>query len=410
MKKMIPFTLDEINELKKNNPTPFYIYDKQGIVNTINDVNKAFAWNEGFKEHFAVKALPNPNILKLLKENGAGSDCASIPEIKLSKLAGIDSDDIIFTSNQTTIEEYKEALANKIIINLDAIEQLHNLELAGDIPDKICLRFNPGEFKFSNSLIGELKNSKFGMTKSQLFEAIAYLKDKGVKHFGIHSMLAGNILDEDYYPCLAELLFNLCIEIKEKFSIKVEFLDFAGGVGIPYKDEQTKVDIYKVAEKVHELYDKLVTPNGLKIAIHCEMGRYITGPFGYLVTSVINIKETYKKYIGVDAAASNLMRPAMYGSYHKIINMNNVDGNKELVDVVGPLCENNDKFAVDRMLEECKLNDILVLCDAGAHSHSMGYQYNGRLRSAEFLYDNHEFKMIRRKETFEDYIATVVTE
>jgi len=407
MNNNLPFTLEDIKNLSISNSTPYYIYDGDGILKNIERVQKAFSWNEGFVEHFAVKALPNPNMIKLMVNAGLGTDCASIPEIEISKMAGVDMKKVIFTSNQTSVEEYKEALKAGVIINLDAIEQIKNLELAGDIPNTICLRYNPGNFEFENTLIGELQNSKFGMRKDQIFDALSYLKEKNVSHFGIHAMLAGNILDEKYYPSLAKLLFELCIEIKEKLGISIEFLDFAGGVGIPYKPDEKAVNIETVGYEVKILYEEIIAPAGLQIAIHCEMGRYITGPYGYLVCKVLSTKETYKSYVGVDACASNLMRPAMYGAYHEIINLSNPNGPLKKVDVVGPLCENNDKFAVDRELPQCNVGDYLLVLNCGAHAHSMGYQYNGRLRSAEFLKQGNGFRKIRRAENFSDYIATV---
>ncbi len=409
MNKTVPFTLDEARAWRKEFPTPFYIYDEAGIRETVNNINKAFSWNKGFREHFAVKACPTPGILRILKELGCGTDAASVPEIELSKRSGITGDAIVFTANEVTPAEYRAAYEAGAVINLDDRTQTEVLLEAGIVPETICARYNPGEFQISNDIMGHLYDSKFGMPKEQLFETFRIMQARGTKHFGFHAMLASCSLAEDYYPLLARELFGIALEIREKLGITVEFIDFAGGVGIPYRPEEQPVDILAVGERVHAVYDEMIRGNDMEIRLMTEMGRFVTGPHGYLVTSVIGKKHIYREYVGVDATAACLMRPAIYGAYHHITVLGKENDPAALtVDVVGSLCENNDKFAVDRALPETETGDLLVIHDAGAHGHSMGYNYNGRLRCAELLMaEDHSVKLIRRAETMADYFATL---
>ncbi|MBQ9411533.1 MAG: diaminopimelate decarboxylase [Oscillospiraceae bacterium] len=409
MTKKLPFTLEQAKTWRETFPTPFYIYDEAGIRLCVERLKRAFAWNPGFREYFAVKATPNPTILRLLSSLGCGTDCASAPEVEMSVRCGIRGDGIMFSSNETTEREYRAAVEAGAIINLDDITQIDILERACGVPETVCCRYNPGEFAIANDIMGHQYDSKFGMTKPQLFEALALLRSKGARRFGVHAMMTSNSLDTDYYPTLARELFLLALEIREKIGITLSFIDLSGGLGIPYLPEEQPLDIGAVGEGVRRAYDELLAANGITLSLYTELGRYITGPYGWLLTSAIGEKHIYKDYVGVDASASDLMRPAMYGAYHHIT----VLGKEALppagtVDVVGSLCENNDKFAVDRPLPKVEAGDILVIHDAGAHGHSMGYNYNGRLRCAELLLTQAgEVRMIRRAETMADYFATL---
>ena len=409
MTNQLPFTLEQLRQWREQYPTPFYLYDEAGIRKCVTDLYRAFAWNRGFKEYFAVKAAPNPSILRLLKSLGCGADCASVPEVELAVRSGITGEDIMFSSNETRDEEYRAARAAGAIVNLDDLTQVENLERACGVPETVCCRYNPGKFERTNEIMGHQYDSKFGMTRPQLFEAIARLKEKGAKRFGVHAMLASCTLDNGYFPALARELFTLALEIRDALGVTLGFIDLSGGLGIPYLPEEEPLDIFQVGEGVRAAYDELLTANGISLSLCAELGRYITGPYGYLVTSVIGKKHIYKEYIGVDASASDLMRPAMYGAYHHIT----VPGKENepaagKFDVVGSLCENNDKFAVDRPLPGLDEGDILVIHDAGAHGHAMGYNSNGRLRCAELmLREDGSLKMIRRAETMEDYFVTL---
>lgn len=409
MREKLPFSSRDLQIWCETCKTPFYIYDEAGIRTCVEDLKKAFSWNTGFREYFAVKALPTPAILRLLASMGCGADCASISELILSERSGMTGGRIMFSSNQTSQEEYQAACRAGAIINLDDITQISNLEQACGIPDTVCCRYNPGEFQITNDIMGHLYDSKFGMTKAQLFEAYAALKEKGVRHFGIHAMLASCSLDEIYYPNLARELFALVLEIREKLGITMEFVDLSGGIGIPYLPEEKPVDIFAIGAGVEQVYRELLTANGISLALYTEMGRYITGPYGYLITRVIGEKHIYKDYIGVDATACDLMRPAMYGAYHHIRVAGKEDAPcTEKVDVVGSLCENNDKFAVDRMLPKIEMGDLLIIEDSGAHGRSMGYNYNGKLRPAELLLqETGGVRLIRRHESVQDYFATL---
>ncbi len=409
--KKLPFNKTQIEEIIKQYPTPFHIYDEAGIKSAVGRLQDAFSWNKGFKQYFAVKALPNPAILKLLKSMDCGTDCASLTELMLSEYCGIKGESIVFSSNETPSEDYKLAVKLGAIINLDDITQIDFLEKHAGIPEKICLRYNPGgDFSITSDIMGHLTDSKFGMTKSQLFEAIALLKNKGAKSFGVHAMLKSCDLTSDYYPQLAKTLFELAVEIRDTLSVSLDFVDFGGGVGIPYRPEENEIDIKNIGEQIHGIYDEIITANGMNLSIFTELGRYITGPYGFLVTTVIHRKNIYKNYLGLDATACNLMRPAIYGAYHHITIMGKEnEALTEKYDVVGSLCENNDKFAIDRSLPKADIGDILVIHDTGAHGFSMGYNYNGRLRSAEVLLkEDGKAELIRKAETPNDYFSTLI--
>ena len=408
--KNLPFTKSQIDQWVKDIPTPFYVYDEQGIIDTVNAVNQAFSWNPGFREYFAVKATPTPYILRLMESLGCGADCASIAEVELAVCSGITNERIMFSSNQTSADEYRSAYRAGAIINLDDLTQIENMEDSiGCIPDTICVRYNPGEFGTSNAIIGHLYDSKFGMTHDQIIEALSILKDKGAKKFGIHAMLSSCSLNQDYYPSLAKELFVLAQEIREKTGICLSFIDMSGGIGIPYHPQDQMVDIRKVGEQVKEVYERIFTDEALRPSLCTELGRFMTGPHGYLLTRVIGKKHIYKEYIGVDATASCLMRPALYGAYHHItvVGKEN-EPSAGVFDVVGSLCENNDKFAIDRSLPSVDKGDVLVIHDGGAHGHSMGYTYNGKLRPAEYmLKKDGTLSMIRRAQSLDDYFATL---
>ncbi|MBR2531050.1 MAG: diaminopimelate decarboxylase [Lachnospiraceae bacterium] len=409
MREQLPFGLDDVKRWNGMYPTPFYVYDAEGIRSCVRELYDAFSWNEGFKEYFAVKATPTPGILRLLASLGCGADCASIPELLLAECSGISGSSIILSSNETLPEEYRAAAKLGAIINLDDITQIEHMEAACGIPETVCCRYNPGQFSNTNGIMGHQYDSKFGMKPDQLLEAYAELRNKGVKHFGLHAMLSSCSLDENYYPNLARELFTLVLRIHKVLGIDIEFVDFSGGIGIPYRPEEKAIDMMKIGAAVHKVYDELLTANGLSVRIYTEMGRYITGPYGYLVTRVVGKKHIYKEYVGVDATACNLMRPAMYEAYHHIRVLGKETEPAEItVDVVGSLCENNDKFAVNRGLPLTDIGDYLVIEDAGAHGHSMGYNYNGKLRSAELLMETDgSVSCIRRAQTPEDYFSTL---
>lgn len=410
--KKIPFvTLDEVKEIVKTYPTPFHIYDERGIRENARNLKKAFSWNKGFKEYFAVKATPNPYILKILKEEGCGTDCSSLTELMMSEACGITGENIMFSSNVTPAEEYVKARELGAIINLDDITHIDFLKECAGIPEKISCRYNPGGvFKVSNDIMDNPNDAKYGMTKAQMFEAFSRLKELGVKEFGIHSFLVSNTVTNDYYPMLATELFKLAAELKEKCGVHINFINLSGGVGVPYKPEQEPNDIFVIGEGVRKAFEEILVPNGMgDVNIFTELGRFMLAPYGHLVTKAIHEKHIYKEYIGVDACAANLMRPAMYGAYHHITVLGKEDDKEEFkYDVTGSLCENNDKFAIDRMLPHIDMGDYLVIHDTGAHGFAMGYNYNGRLRSAELLKkESGGIKLIRRAETPADYFATL---
>ena len=410
--KKIPFvTLDEVKEIVKTYPTPFHIYDEKGIRENARNLKKAFSWNKGFKEYFAVKATPNPYILDILKDEGCGTDCSSLAELMMSEACGITGENIMFSSNVTPAEEYVKARELGAIINLDDITHIDFLKDCAGIPEKISCRYNPGGvFKVSNDIMDNPNDAKYGMTKAQMFEAFTRLKELGVKEFGIHSFLVSNTVTNDYYPMLATELFKLAVELKEKCDVHIGFINLSGGVGVPYRPEQEPNDIFVIGEGVRKAFEEILVPNGMgDVSIFTELGRFMLAPYGHLVTKAIHEKHIYKEYIGVDACAANLMRPAMYGAYHHITVLGKEDGKEEFkYDVTGSLCENNDKFAVDRMLPHIDMGDYLVIHDTGAHGFAMGYNYNGRLRSAELLRtEAGGVKLIRRAETPADYFATL---
>ncbi len=410
--KKIPFvTKDKVEEIVKKYKTPFHLYDEAGIRKNAQDVKEAFAWNKGFREYFAVKATPNPYILKILQEYGFGCDCSSYTELMMAKSLGFDGEHIMFSSNDTPAEEFQYADKVGAIINLDDFTHIDFLEKTiGYIPETISCRFNPGGvFKLSNGIMDNPGDSKYGMTKEQLFEAFKILKEKGAKRFGVHAFLASNTVSNEYYPQLAKQLFELVVELKKETGCDIKFVNLSGGVGVPYTPDQEPNDIKIIGEGVHKAFDEILVPAGMgDVAIYTEMGRFMLAPYGCLVTQAIHEKHIYKEYIGVDACAVNLMRPAMYGAYHHITVLGKEDAPcTEVYDVTGSLCENNDKFAVDRKLPKIDMGDYLVIHDTGAHGFAMGYSYNGKLKSAELLLqEDGNVKLIRRAETPKDYFAT----
>ena len=407
-----PFvTKEQVEEIVKTYPTPFHLYDEKGIRENAKALKEAFAWNPGYKEYFAVKATPNPFLLQILKEYGCGCDCSSYTELLMSDAVGIDGHDIMFSSNDTPEEDFK--LADKLgaIINLDDITHIDFLEKAiGHIPETISCRYNPGGiFKISNDIMDNPGDSKYGMTTEQITEAFKTLKAKGAKEFGIHAFLASNTVTNDYYPMLAKVLFEQAVRLQKETRVHIKFINLSGGIGIPYTPDQESNDIRVIGEGVRKVYEEVLVPAGMgDVAIYTELGRFMMGPYGCLVTKAINEKHTYKEYIGVDACAANLMRPAIYGAYHHITVLGKENAPCDHVyDVTGSLCENCDKFAVDRKLPRIDKGDYLFIHDAGAHGHSMGYNYNGKLRSAELLLkEDGSVQLIRRAETLNDYFAT----
>ena len=406
-----PFvTKEKIEEIVQKYPTPFHIYDEKGIRENAAKVKQAFAWNKGFKEFFAVKATPNPFLINILREYGCGVDCSSMTELMLSHAIGCKGEDIMFSSNDTPAEEFKYAREIGATINLDDFTHIDFLEKVAGIPETISCRFNPGGyFSIANSIMDKPGDAKYGFTKEQIIEGFKILKAKGAKRFGIHAFLASNTVTNDYYPELARILFELAVEIRDKTGCDIKFINLSGGVGIPYKPDAEPNDIIAIGEGVHKVYDEVLTANGMgDVAIYTEMGRFMLGPYGGLVTKATHEKHTYKEYIGVDACACNLMRPAMYGAYHHITVLGKENEPCDhKYDVTGSLCENNDKFAIDRMLPKIDMGDYLFIHDTGAHGFSMGYNYNGKLRSAEILLkEDGSFELIRRAETPQDYFRT----
>ena len=410
--KKVPFvTKEQVEKLAEIYPTPFHIYDEKGIRNTVRSINKAFAWNKGFKEYFAVKATPLPGILKIMKEEGCGTDCSSYPELLLSDVSGFKGHDIMFSSNDTPVKDMQEAYKLGAIINLDDFTMIDFLEQVAAIPETICCRFNPGGvFALGNDIMDNPGDSKYGMTRDQLREAFKILKAKGVKHFGIHAFLASNTVTNGYYPELARQLFQLAVDMKKETGVAVDFINLSGGVGIPYRPEQTPNELAAIGEGVREGYEEVLTPAGMgNVALFTEMGRFVTGPYGGLVTKVLHFKHIYKEYVGVDACAANLMRPAMYGAYHHITVLGKENGPCDhTYDVTGGLCENNDKFAIDRKLPKIDKGDYLFIHDTGAHGSAMGYNYNAKLWCAELLLkEDGSVELLRRAETEKDYFATL---
>jgi len=409
MKK--PFlTKEKAEKIIAEYPTPFHIYDEKGIRENARNVNKAFSWNKGFREYFAVKATPNPFILKILKEEGCGVDCSSLTELMMSDACGFSGSDIMFSSNVTPEEDMKLAKKLGAFINLDDFTHIEFVEKVCGLPETVFCRFNPGgHFELGNQIMDNPGDAKYGFTREQLFEGFKILKAKGVKHFGIHAFLASNTVTNDYYPKLARILFELAVELKEKTGADVKYINLSGGVGIAYKPDQSQNDIFAIGEGVHKAFDEVLVPAGMgDVSIFTECGRFMLAPYGHLVTKCIHQKHIYKEYIGCDACAVNLMRPAMYGAYHHITVLGKENAPCDhKYDVTGGLCENNDKFAIDRMLPEINVGDILVIHDTGAHGFSMGYNYNGKLKSAEILLkEDGSTQLIRRAETPADYFRT----
>lgn len=408
--KPLPFDLARIREIAREFPTPFHIYDERGIRENARRLNAAFAWCPGgFREFFAVKATPNPHLLAILAEEGFGTDCSSLAELVLCERVGITGESIMFTSNDTPPAEFLKARALGAIINLDDITHIDCLERAAGLPELLSFRYNPGPLREGNAIIGKPEEAKYGLTRAQLFDAYRIAKQKGVRRFGLHTMVASNELNPEFFVETARMLFELAVELAEKADVRLEFVNLGGGIGIPYRPEQRPVDLERIGQGVQSLYDEMIRPAGLDpLRIAMENGRMVTGPFGWLVTTAIHEKHIYKNYVGVDACMANLMRPGMYGAYHHITVLGKEDAPADTaVDVVGSLCENNDKFAIDRPLPRIEPGDILVIHDTGAHGHSMGFQYNGKLRSAELLLrEDGSVKLIRRAETLDDYFAT----
>ena len=411
MKKKPFVTLEQLQEITKTYPTPFYLYDEKGIRENAKALKEAFAWNPGYKEYFAVKATPNPFLINILREYGCGCDCSSMTELMLSEALGIKGEDIMFSSSDTPAEEFAYAAKIGAIINLDDYTHIDFLEKTiGYIPETISCRFNPGGvFQISNDIMDNPGDAKYGMTTEQLFDAYRVLQQKGAKHFGLHAFLASNTVTNEYYPMLAKVLFELAVRLKKETGADIRFINLSGGIGIPYRPDQEPNDIRAIGEGVRKVYEEVLVPAGMgDVAIYTELGRFMLGPYGCLVTKAIHEKHTYKEYIGVDACAVNLMRPAMYGAYHHITVMGKEDAPCDhTYDVTGSLCENNDKFAIDRQLPKIDKGDLLVIHDTGAHGYAMGYNYNGKLKSAELLLkEDGSVQLIRRAETPKEYFAT----
>lgn len=403
-------SFEQLEEIVKEYPTPFHLYDEKGIRENARKLRDAFSWNKGFKEYFAVKATPNPSILKILKEEGCGADCSTYTELLLSEAVGFKGDDIMFSSNVTPEEDFIYARKLNSIINLDDFTHIDFLQKVAGIPEIISCRFNPGgDFTIANAIMDTPQESKYGFTREQLTEGFKKLIDKGVKHFGLHAFLASNTTSNEYYPVLAEILFKTAVELKEETGANIAFINFSGGIGIPYLPDEEPADIYEIAQGVKKAYDEILVPAGMgDISIYTELGRFMLGPYGCLVSRVAHEKHIHKEYIGLDACAANLMRPAMYGAYHHITVMGKEnEACNHMYDITGGLCENNDKFAIDRMLPKIDIGDLIVIHDTGAHGFSMGYNYNGKLRSAEILLkEDGSTELIRRAETPADYFAT----
>ena len=408
--KIFPVSQTRLEEIIREYPTPFHIYDEKAIRANLRRLKAAFSWAPSFTEHFAVKAAPNPYLINIVKEEGGGTDCSSLAELRLSEMAGVTGEKIMLTSNDTPADEFQKAIELGAIINLDDISHIEYLEKNAGFPGCLSFRYNPGNLIEGNDIIGKPTEAKYGVTHDQLFEAYQMAKDKGVNRFGLHTMVISNELNPDGIIFTATLMFKLAVEVKNRLGIKLEFINLGGGVGIPYRPKDTAVDLEYVGAGIKKAYEEILVANGLDgIALKMELGRSITGPYGWLVSTVLHEKKTYKDYIGLDSCMANLMRPALYGAYHHII----VAGKESApcdhtYDVTGSLCENNDKFAIDRKLPQIDIGDRLIICDAGAHGHAMGFNYNGKLRSAELLLkEDGSVQLIRRAETIEDYFATL---
>lgn len=408
--KKFPISKEKLEDIIKQYPTPFHIYDEQAIRENIRCLFKAFSWAPSFREHYAVKAAPNPRLLQILKEEGAGADCSSLPELLLADDVGIKGEAIMLTSNDTPADEFQKAIELGAVINLDDISHINYLEKHAGLPAVMSFRYNPGSLIEGNDIIGKPEEAKYGLTREQLFAAYAQAKEKGVKRFGLHTMVISNELHADSFINTARMMFELAAEIKEKLAINLEFVNLGGGVGIPYRPEESAVDLAYVGQGIQKAYAEIIEPAGLSgLAIAMELGRSITGPYGYLVSTVLHEKHTYKDYIGLDSCMANLMRPALYGAYHHITVVGKETAPCDHVyDVTGSLCENNDKFAIDRKLPKIDIGDRVIIHDAGAHGHAMGFNYNGKLRSAELLLKvDGTVELIRRAETIDDYFSTL---
>ncbi len=409
-KKIFPLSADKFEKVIEKYPTPFHIYDEKAIRANMQRLFKAFSWAPGFREYYAVKAAPNPRLLQILSEEGAGADCSSLAELILSDKSGITGERIMLTSNDTPADEFQKAIELGAIINLDDISHIEYLEKNAGLPEIISFRYNPGAVIEGNDIIGKPEEAKYGLTREQLFEAYSIMKQKGIKRFGLHTMVISNELNSNAFIATASMMFKLAAELKEKLDISMEFINLGGGIGIPYRPEETEVDLEAVGEGIRKVYEEILIPAGLnRTEIAFESGRAITGPYGYLVSTVLHEKKTYKDYIGLDSSMANLMRPGMYGAYHHAV----VSGKENepctnTYDLTGSLCENCDKFAIDRRLPKIDIGDKIIIFDTGAHGHSMGFNYNGKLRSAELLLrEDGSIELIRRAETLDDYFATL---
>lgn len=408
--KTLPFSESQIRDIAGRYPTPFHLYDEHGIRQTVRDLFTAFSWCKQFREYFAVKATPNPFLLEILKAEGCGADCSSMTELILSHAVGIDGKNIMYTSNNTPVAEYQRAKELGALINVDDITHLAYIHDHGGLPEAISFRYNPGPLRKGNAIIGKPEEAKYGFMREQLFEGYQFAKGKGVQRFGLHTMVASNELNADFFVETARMLFELAVELLKQSNVRLEFVNLGGGVGIPYHPQDKAVDLTVIGYGIKELYDELIKPAGLHpMAVFMENGRMVTGPHGFLVTTAIHHKHIYKNYVGVDACMANLMRPGMYGAYHHITVLGKENETcDQTYDIVGSLCENNDKFAIDRQLPRIERGDLLIVHDTGAHGHSMGFQYNGKLRSAELLLrEDGSVQQIRRAETAADYFATL---
>ena len=408
--KELPFTKDDLERIAERFPTPFHIYDEKAIRENARELLRAFSWNHGFKEYFAVKATPNPFILKILKSDGFGTDCSSLPELILSEKAGITGEEIMFSSNDTPAYEFIKARELGAIINLDDISHISFLEKTCGIPEVISVRYNPGKLREGSFIMGNPEEAKFGFTREQVFKGLSQLRSKGVKRFGVHTFIASNELNPDYFVNTANMLFELSIEIMEQLNIRLEFVNISGGIGIPYKPDEKKADLVYTGNEIHKKYVEKIKDTSLHpLSLFMECGRLITGPYGYLVSRVLHKKEIYRTHIGLDANMANLMRPEIYDAYHHITVPGKENRNQDhIYDITGSLCETNDRFAIDRQLPEIEIGDLVVIHDTGAHGHAMGFNYNGKLRSSELLIrENGEVIEIRRSETIDDYFTTL---
>jgi len=408
--KDLPFFREQLEAILKKYPTPFHLYAEKAIIANTRRFKNAFSWNPGFKEYFAVKATPNPFLLKILHKEGFGTDCSSLTELMLSEKCGIVGEDIMFSSNDTPSNEFQKAFELGAIINLDDINHIEFLEKHCGVPEVISFRYNPGKLRKGNFIIGQPEESKYGFTKDQLFDGYKLIREKGAKRFGLHTFIASNELDSQYFVDTAIMLFDLAVELYQKIGIRLEFINLSGGIGIPYLPEDQPVDLEHIGKGIQEAYNEKLIPNELHpMKIFMECGRMITGPYGYLFSKVLHIKQIYKTHIGLDACMANLMRPALYNAYHHITVLNKEnEPHTETYDVTGSLCENNDKFAINRKLPKIEIGDLVVIHDTGAHGHAMGFNYNGKLRSSELLLrDNGDVVEIRRPETPDDYFATL---